>query len=915
MPLSSLANAAAELKAEEVRRRLEARPNDVDALNDWGVVLAREKRVEDAILQFQKALRLDPSRTMVLGNLAMAYGQADRLDNAESCLTRLAQLKPDAPTVFIDWGRVLRKLRRYVESLDAFAKAMSLSAQPADVHVEIGATYVEMLRNDDAKQSFQKAIDAKPDHAQAHSNLGILLKEAGEYEKAIDHLRHAVRARPTCASDWNNLGVALAETRQHEEAVVHYHKALSIDPNYTVSWNNLGNALRTLGRSQEAIAALQKALELKSDYAEAMNNIAIAHLQCGDSLRALYFYNKAIRLKPDYAEARMNRALAWLGLGEFEKGWTEYEWRWNLKHLAKRRLPGRRWDGSPLQGKRLLIRYEQGLGDTFQFIRYAPWLKQRGAFVIFEGQPSAREILSRTPGIDQFVTRGDKVSGIDFFTTLLSLPGLFQTRLETIPAPIPYIHPDPAMAQAWKARLESLHGFKVGIAWQGNPQHRGDRQRSVPLEQFKILSQIEGVKLVSLQRGAGCEQIEKLKNEIDLETFQGVEEEADGLLRTAAIIKNLDLLITIDTAVAHLAGAMGVPVWVALPLAADWRWLRDREDSPWYPHMRLFRQHRRNDWTSVFEAIALELQKTAPAPSPPMPRRKTDETVPRLAPTAPPAPEAATSVQSTVQSILPVRRMLQSQFDVGVVMTTIMRPTLKRAVQSIFAQRFLGRIQILLGIDKCKGDMAVLNELQQACPQNCALTVLDLGYSTAARNGGLYPSMPGGALRTILSYAANCRRLAYLDDDNWYAESHLQSLSDSLDRNDWAYSLRWYVDRETQQPLCIDRWESVGPGRGVYATNLGGYVDPNCLMIDKIVCESVLRWWCFPVPADRSARSEDRQVFRLLKERSRVSSTGQATVYYTIHPSDALHAHRTRWISETVHEPLTDDAKPAEAAR
>jgi Flp pilus assembly protein TadD len=782
------------------------------------------------------------------------------------------------------FGRIAQSLREKMADkapVDT-AAAIPRDCQRADELLQEGNKQIGEGRIAAAQESFKQALLLDSLNPSIHHDLGVSFAKQGMLPRAIACFRRSLELAPQNANAYANLGLAFLHNEQIDEAVAH----------------------------------LQKAIFLGGGSADVHNNLGVALMQVPDPVAAAESYRRALYLKPDYAAAHYNLARALLIQGDFVQGWLEYEWRYDFAGKPDRHELDRRWAGQRIDGKTLLLHAEQEIEDVIQFARYIPHIKRRGPTRIVLACPAPLVMLMHgCSGLDQVFVSGGSLPHFDLQARLMSLPGILETTLETIPTPIPYIHPDPAMAQAWKARLESLHGFKVGIAWQGNPQHRGDRQRSVPLEQFKILSQIEGVKLVSLQRGAGCEQIEKLKNEIDLETFQGVEEEADGLLRTAAIIKNLDLLITIDTAVAHLAGAMGVPAWVALPLAADWRWLRDREDSPWYPHMRLFRQHRRNDWTSVFEAIALELQKTAPAPSPPMPRRKTDETVPRLAPTAPPAPEAATSVQSTVQSILPVRRMLQSQFDVGVVMTTIMRPTLKRAVQSIFAQRFLGRIQILLGIDKCKGDMAVLNELQQACPQNCALTVLDLGYSTAARNGGLYPSMPGGALRTILSYAANCRRLAYLDDDNWYAESHLQSLSDSLDRNDWAYSLRWYVDRETQQPLCIDRWESVGPGRGVYATNLGGYVDPNCLMIDKIVCESVLRWWCFPVPADRSARSEDRQVFRLLKERSRVSSTGQATVYYTIHPSDALHAHRTRWISETVHEPLTDDAKPAEAAR
>jgi hypothetical protein len=248
-------------------------------------------------------------------------------------------------------------------------------------------------------------------------------------------------------------------------------------------------------------------------------------------------------------------------------------------------------------------------------------------------------------------------------------------------------------------------------------------------------------------------------------------------------------------------------------------------------------------------------------------------------------------------SYVPTQSLLQTPFEAAVVVPTILRASLVRSVRSIFGQRFPGRIQVLVGVDKASGDRSLLDELRGECPANCVLSVLELGYSTSARNGGLYPGGCGGALRTILSYAANSRAVAYLDDDNWYGPDHLRTLRETLEGNDYAYSLRWYVDHATGEPLCVDKWESVGPGAGFFAGRFGGFIDPNCLMLDKLRCDTALRWWCVPIPGDPKGMSEDRMVFDHLRQHHRGGSTGNATSYYVIHPSDGMHPRRLGWIA------------------
>jgi hypothetical protein len=240
----------------------------------------------------------------------------------------------------------------------------------------------------------------------------------------------------------------------------------------------------------------------------------------------------------------------------------------------------------------------------------------------------------------------------------------------------------------------------------------------------------------------------------------------------------------------------------------------------------------------------------------------------------------------------------QNPFDVAVVIPTVLRPSLVRAVDSVFAQNFHGSVQILLGIDKAEGDVAVLTEVGRRCPDHCALTLFDPGYSTSVRHGGLHPAKDGGCLRTVLSYLANSRHVAYLDDDNWWHEDHLGSLLHAVAGHDWAFSLRWYVDYDTQRPLCVDEWESVGPDDGCFKARFGGFVDPNCLMIDKIACEPALRWWSIPLNGDPVGMSCDRHVFHFLKNHKKGNRTGLATSYYVINPRDAMHSLRAKWIED-----------------
>ena len=319
---------------------------------------------------------------------------------------------------------------------------------------------------------------------------------------------------------------------------------------------------------------------------------------------AVACYHRALELKPDYADAHLNLSLSSLLTGDFRRGWPEYQWRWKTKRWQQRDRPQPLWDGQPLQGRTILLHAEQGLGDTIQFIRYAPLVKQAGATVLVECQQPLVRLLAGCRGVDALIGRGDDLPPYDVQAPLLSLPGIFRTSLQTIPVDVPYLFADPGLIAHWRGELGPIAGARIGIAWRGNPEHRNDRTRSLSLRCFESLAGLPGIRLLSLQKGAGAEQLQEARDHFPVTDLGS---RLEDFMDTAAVLANLDLVIACDTAVAHLAGALGAAVWVALPFVPDWRWLLDRSDSPWYPTMRLFRQRTPGDWAGVFQEIKAEL--------------------------------------------------------------------------------------------------------------------------------------------------------------------------------------------------------------------------------------------------------------------------------------------------------------------
>jgi Flp pilus assembly protein TadD len=549
-------------------------------------------------------------------DIALRHHQSGNLAEAEQLYRQILTVEPRHVNALHLLGLIAHQFGQTDEAIRCISDALRLAPYFPEAHNNLGVALAAEQRFDEAIAEYQKALQLKPEYAEAHNNLGIALAARGRLDEAIARYREAIRLAPQIAEVPNNLGIALAAQGKLEEAVASYEAALRLKPDYAEGHNNLGAALGPLGRLEAAEASYRKALQLKPDYAEAHNNLGVALSAQARLDQAVASYREAIRHKPDYAEAHYHIGMAFLLMGHYERGWPAYEWRVKCKHTALPSLPEPLWDGSPLDGKTILLHTEQGLGDTLQFIRFVPLVKARGGTIVVMCPESLGRLVRTCPGIDRLVT-GSELPPFDVHAPLLSLPGILGTTLATLPADVPYLFPDPALVERLRQQLASSAAFKVGIAWQGNPQHPNDRNRSLPLACFEPLSRVEGVQLVSLQKGPGTEQLGAVAGRFPVTDLGSG---CDDFMDTAAIVKNLDFVISADTAIAHLAGALAVPVWVAIPFAPDWRWLLHRDDSPWYPTMRLFRQKAWGDWNDVFARITTALKtvrKTADRPGPP----------------------------------------------------------------------------------------------------------------------------------------------------------------------------------------------------------------------------------------------------------------------------------------------------------
>jgi FkbM family methyltransferase len=438
--------------------------------------------------------------------------------------------------------------------------------------------------------------------------------QAGDVAAAEQLYRQVLGVDAANAAAWCYLGIACHDQDRFDQAVAAYRRAIELQPHFPVAFNNLGNTFRLQRKLNESIACFDRAIEQKPDYVNAHKNKGTALTWEGHLDEAVACYQRALEIAPDDAETHKNLGVLSLLRGRFEEGWAEYEWRWKTPETSLPAFSQPLWDGSSLDGKTILLTSEQGLGDVVHFIRYAAVLKQRFDCRVIAACPRPLlPLLASCAGIDDLIASGETPAEFDMFAPLLSVPGILGDNLQTFPADIPYLAFDAERVSHWQQVLQAFGGCKIGIAWQGNPKHQADRMRSIPLDAFLPLAKLKGFQLFSLQKGPGEEQLETLAGRLDIVPLGHCLDEGEGaFMDTAAVLQNLDLLITSDTAIAHVAGALGVRTWVALSHVPDWRWLLDRDDSPWYPTMRLFRQREVGEWGNVFKLISEALLERFP---------------------------------------------------------------------------------------------------------------------------------------------------------------------------------------------------------------------------------------------------------------------------------------------------------------
>jgi len=579
-------------------------PNLRDTIQQ-GLDLHRRGDLAGAERLYRQVLAADPRQAdawHLLGLLAHAVGNGPA---AVELISRAIQLDGGQPSYHIHLAEAYRMTGDLRQAEAAARQAVRLDDQFAVGHNTLGVICEAQQRPSEAEAAYRRAVEIDPKFAFAHANLADLLLRAGRWKAAEAPARRALEINPGDAATHFTLGVVLQQQRDFAAARQCYEQVLALAPDHAEAHSNLGTLARGQGDYATAETHYRRALELVPDAAEVLNNLGNVLKRQARVAEAAECYDRALAIAPDNAQAHYNRGLVLLAAGNLAEGWPQYEWRDRCPEFEHRAFDVPRWQGEPLAGRTLLVHAEQGLGDTLQFVRFAPLVAEHGGRIVLEVQPALLPLLKKS-GLDRFaelVGRGDELPPFDLHLPLVSLAGALGTTLDNIPAASGYLTAEPQLIAQWRERLAAIEGFRIGIAWQGSPTYRDDRERSISLAEFALLA-IEGVSLVSLQKGPGVEQLEALGDRFTVHQLGNDLDAGGAFLDTAAVMKNLDLVIASDTAIAHLAGALGVPVWVALGQVPDWRWLSDREDSPWYDSARLFRQPARGSWGEVFARMA-----------------------------------------------------------------------------------------------------------------------------------------------------------------------------------------------------------------------------------------------------------------------------------------------------------------------
>ncbi len=549
------------------RKMMRLDPTSLEAREMARILETKPGSPQESLQPASSNLGADPATLAARAGAFLAEGKNQP---AIDCLRRITELRPDSVQAHLQLGEVLERTEDFKAAAKSYRRAVDLQPGSADLHCHLARAHFRSGAPREAAELYQRALAIDPQRYDIYNDLALMLTNIGNFGAAIEAFKRSLRLNPKCAKTIAGLGYLFESKGDFISASDAYRDAIKLDPALTAAYVDLGFILYGLGEVEEA-----------ADYFE--------------RLRAM---------QPDSAEATANLGIIHLLQGNFAAGWAEYEARRRVGIGEGRVLTQRQWKGDPLDDARILLHAEQGFGDTLQFVRYVPLVAARGGKVVLEVQPALRRLLSRTDGAAQVMSRGEPLPEFAWQCPLPSLPLAFGTELSTVPARVPYVHPDPALVDKWRGKLQG-NGRRIGLVWGGNPEMQRDRLRSVPLDALMPILKVPGTAYYSLQVGSPSEQVKNLPADVRvIDLAPQLSDFAD----TAAVVANLDLVITVETSVAHLAGAMGRPLWIMLNKGCDWRWFLQREDSPWYPTARLFRQAAFGEWKDVVGRIEGELR-------------------------------------------------------------------------------------------------------------------------------------------------------------------------------------------------------------------------------------------------------------------------------------------------------------------
>ena len=589
------------------RQVLSENPKHAATLHFMGVIAYQSGEPGAAVELIERALTAKPDLFEAWNNLGAAYRQLGRTAEAVASYEKAIAIKPDYAEAHFNLGNALSAAGDPESAIAGFRRAVEIQPAHAAAHNNLGNALKAQGRLEAAAASYADAIRRKPDFAEAQNNLGTALHDLGRPVEAEAAFRRALALTPAAPETHVNLGNTLADLGRADEALASYGEALRLQPGYAEAYYNMGNALRDFGRAGEALAAFDKAVGRRADYVD-------AHVNRGNVLQDLRrlddaeaSYRRALEIDANSAEAATNLGLLQLLRGNFADGWRNYAWRFRRRDVVfrPRDYDKPAWTGDALAGRSIFVYPEQGYGDTVQFARYLHMLQALGADVMFEAPAPLGRLFEAGAFSGNLVTEGEPPATFDCHASLLELPRLLGTTAETIPLPGDMLAVPDDLTARWARQLGGT-GLRVGIVWGGRPTHTNDANRSLRADALKPLADVSGVRLFSLQVGRDGEA-----GQVFGAAVRDLAPDLGDFADTAAAISELDLVISVDTSVAHLAGTLGRPVWTLLPFTPDWRWQLDRDDSPWYPSMRLFRQDNAGDWPGVVGRVQQALSELA----------------------------------------------------------------------------------------------------------------------------------------------------------------------------------------------------------------------------------------------------------------------------------------------------------------